>query len=82
MRYEVITKPVYMWHRGTRIAFLENGEAGLAFGSGMAAISSIILSLCKSGENVVASNTLYGGTHQFFMETLPRYSIEVSYNFV
>ena len=59
------------------IAFLENGEAGLAFGSGMAAISSIIFSLCKSGSNVVASNTLYGGTHQLFMETLPRYEIEV-----
>jgi methionine-gamma-lyase len=59
------------------IAFLENGEAGLAFGSGMAAISSIIFSLCKSGDNVVASNTLYGGTHQFFMETLPRYDIGV-----
>jgi len=59
------------------IAFLENGEAGLAFGSGMAAISSIIFSLCKSGDNVVASNTLYGGTHQFFMETLPRYEIKV-----
>jgi len=59
------------------IAFLEDGEAGLAFGSGMAAISSIILSLCKSGDNVVSSNTLYGGTHQFFMETLPRYDIEV-----
>jgi methionine-gamma-lyase len=56
---------------------LENGEAGLAFASGMAAISSIMLSLCKSGDNVVASNTLYGGTHQFFMETLPRYNIDV-----
>jgi methionine-gamma-lyase len=43
----------------------------------MAAISSIVLSLCKSGDNVVASNTLYGGTHQLFMETLPRYDIYV-----
>jgi methionine-gamma-lyase len=59
------------------VAFLENGEAGLAFGSGMAAISSVIFSLCKSGCNVVSSNTLYGGTHQFFMETLPRYDIQV-----
>ena len=41
------------------IAFLENGEAALAFGSGMAAISSVIFSLCKSGSNFVASNTLY-----------------------
>ena len=59
------------------IAFLENGEAALAFGSGMAAISSVVLSLCESGTNVVSSNTLYGGTHQLFMETLPRYNIEV-----
>ena len=59
------------------IAFLENGEAALAFGSGMAAISSVILSLCKSGSNVVASNTLYGGTHQLFMETLSRFDIAV-----
>jgi methionine-gamma-lyase len=60
------------------IAFLENGEAALAFGSGMAAISSVIFSLCESGTNVVSSNTLYGGTHQFFQETLPRYKIAVT----
>jgi methionine-gamma-lyase len=59
------------------IAFLENGEAALAFGSGMAAISSVILSLCNSGSNIVSSNTLYGGTHQLFMETFPRYNIEI-----
>lgn len=59
------------------IAFLEGGEGALAFGSGMAAISSVILSLAKTGSNVVSSNTLYGGTHQLFMETLPRYEIEV-----
>lgn len=58
------------------IAFLENGESAVAFGSGMAAISSIILSLCKSGSNFVSSNTLYGGTHQLFVETLPSYGIE------
>jgi methionine-gamma-lyase len=59
------------------IAFLEGGEAALAFGSGMAGISSVIFSLAGAGSNVVSSNTLYGGTHQFFMETLPRYEIEV-----
>ncbi len=59
------------------IAFLENGEAGLAFASGMAAISAVVLSLCKQGSNLVSSNTLYGGTHQLFMETLPKYGIEV-----
>jgi len=59
------------------IAFLENGEAGLAFASGMAAIAAVVLSLCKQGSNLVSSNTLYGGTHQLFMETLPDYGIEV-----
>jgi methionine-gamma-lyase len=59
------------------IAFLEGGEAALAFGSGMAGISSVIFSLARSGSNVVSSNMLYGGTHQFFMETCPRYEIEV-----
>jgi methionine-gamma-lyase len=59
------------------IAFLENGESALAFGSGMAAISSVILYLSKCSMNVVSSNTLYGGTHQLFIETLPRFEIGV-----
>jgi len=59
------------------VAFLEQGEASLAFGSGMAAISSVILSLCKAGNNVVSSNVLYGGTHNLFMITLPQYGINV-----
>jgi len=58
------------------MAFLEGGEAALAFGSGMAAISSVILSLCKSGDNFVSSDTLYGGTHSLFVDTLPRLAIE------
>jgi len=58
------------------MAFLEGGEAALAFGSGMAAISSIALSLCKNGDNLVASDTLYGGTHSLFIETLPQWGID------
>jgi len=58
------------------MAFLEGGEAALAFSSGMAAISSVIFSLCKSGDNFVSSDTLYGGSHQLFSETLPRWNIE------
>ncbi len=58
------------------MAFLEGGEAALAFGSGMAAISSIIFSLCECGDNFVSSDTLYGGTHSLFIETLPRMQIE------
>jgi len=58
------------------MAFLEGGEAALAFGSGMAAISSVIFSLCESGDNFVSGNTLYGGTHSLFMDTLPRFNIQ------
>ena len=58
------------------MAFLEGGEAALAFGSGMAAISSIIFSLCASGDNFISSDTLYGGTHNLFADRLPKYKIE------
>lgn len=60
----------------TEMAFLEGGEAALAFGSGMAAISNVILSFCKAGDNFVSSDTLYGGTHNLFIETFPRLNIE------
>lgn len=58
------------------MAFLEGGESALAFSSGMAAISGVIFALCKSGDNFVSSDTLYGGSHQLFSETLPRWDIE------
>ncbi len=58
------------------MAYLENGEDALALASGMAAISSTVLTLTKAGENVVASDTVYGGTHELFMEMLSRLNIE------
>ncbi len=58
------------------MAFLEGGEAALAFASGMGAISSVIFSLCEAGDNFISTNTLYGGTHNLFKETLPRYQID------
>src|SRR5690625_4669256 len=45
-----------------RIAALENGERGLAFGSGMAAISAILIALTKANDHVLCSNGLYGCT--------------------
>lgn len=58
------------------LAFMENGEAALAFGSGMAATTAITFSLCRPGDNFVSCQTVYGGTHAFFSEMLPRYQIE------
>lgn len=58
------------------MAFLEGGEAALAFSSGMAAISGVILYLCRNGDNLVSSDTVYGGTHNLYKETLPLWNIE------
>jgi len=58
------------------MAFLEGGEAALAFASGMAAISGVILALCQCGDNLVSSDTVYGGTHNLYKESLPNWGIE------
>ncbi len=58
------------------MAFLEGGEAGLAFSSGLGAISALVLTLCRTGDNFVSSNTIYGGTHANFTHFMPRVGIE------
>lgn len=58
------------------VAYLERGEEALAFGSGMSATSTSLLALLRPGENVVASDTLYGGTHALFMELFPKLGVE------
>jgi methionine-gamma-lyase len=62
-----------------RIALMEDGEAAALFSSGMAAISTAVLSLCKSGDELVSTPALYGGTYRFFRDTLPKYGINVKY---
>lgn len=54
-----------------RIASLEGGAAALAVSSGAAAINYTIEALAKSGEHIVASKTIYGGTYNLFAHTLP-----------
>jgi methionine-gamma-lyase len=54
-----------------KIASLEAGDAALAFGSGMAAISSAILGYVKAGDHVVAARSLYGATYDFLNRVLP-----------
>ncbi|XP_010544898.1 PREDICTED: methionine gamma-lyase [Tarenaya hassleriana] len=55
-----------------QMAALEGTEAAYCTASGMSAISSVMLQLCSSGDHVVASTTLYGGTHALFTHFLPR----------
>ncbi|GFP89302.1 methionine gamma-lyase [Phtheirospermum japonicum] len=57
---------------GRQMAALEGTEAAYCTASGMSAISSVLLQLCSSGEHVVASRTLYGGTHALLTHFLPR----------
>ncbi|RWZ58852.1 O-acetylhomoserine aminocarboxypropyltransferase/cysteine synthase [Halobacillus fulvus] len=62
-----------------RIALLEDGAAAVATASGMSAITMAILNVAKSGDNIVASPNLYGGTYNLFVHTLPRYGVDVHF---
>jgi methionine-gamma-lyase len=62
-----------------KVRAIEEGEGCLAFASGMAAISSSMVSAIKTGDHVVASHKIYGGTHEFLTTHLNRMGIEVSF---
>ena len=57
-----------------RIAALEGGVAALAVASGAAAINYTFQALAKTGEHIVASKTIYGGTYNLLAHTLPQTS--------
>ncbi len=61
------------------IAELEGTESALIFASGMAAISSAILSLVSAGDHIVAQRDIYGGTTKFLTQWLPRFGIETTF---
>ncbi len=66
-------------HRlGTKLAAMEGAEAALAVGSGMAAIALTILALARSGDHVVAADSLYGGTLTLLTRELPRLGIQTT----
>ncbi|GAB3048415.1 O-acetylhomoserine aminocarboxypropyltransferase/cysteine synthase family protein [Virgibacillus ainsalahensis] len=60
-----------------RIAQLEDGVGAVATSSGMAAITLSILNLASAGDEIIADSNLYGGTYNLFVNTLPRYGIDV-----
>lgn len=62
-----------------RIASLEGGTAALALASGAAAVNYTILALAKSGEHIVASKTIYGGTYNLLAHTLPLSGITATF---
>ncbi len=62
----------------TCIASLEGGARGLAFSSGMGAITTILL-LCKSGDHIVACDDVYGGTFRLFRQVMENFGLTFSF---
>ena len=62
-----------------RLAALEGGIAAVVTASGTAAIATSLLTLLKSGDHIVASSSLYGGTYNLLSVTLPRHGITTTF---
>ncbi len=62
-----------------KLASLENAEAAVVTASGMAAISTTMVTILKSGDHLIAQNCLYGGTLELFSADLPSLGIEVTF---
>ena len=62
-----------------KMAALEHTEAALIFGSGMAAISTALMTFLQQGDHVVLQQTIYGGTYHFAVSQLERFGIEYSF---
>lgn len=63
-----------------KLAALENAEGALVTGSGMAAISTSLLTVLKSGDHLLIQNSLYGGTHDFVTHDFAAFGL--SYDFI
>lgn len=64
---------------GEGVALLEGAEAGVATSSGMSAILCAILSVCKSGDHLIAMMDVYGGTYSLLEEELSLFGIESTF---
>lgn len=62
-----------------RMAALDGGVAAIATASGQAAMHLAVTTLCSAGDHIVASRSLYGGTHNLLAYTLPRFGIETTF---
>ena len=62
-----------------RLAAVEEGKGAAVFASGTAAISATFLTLFKTGDHIVSSSSLYGGTYNLLNVTLPRFGINTSF---
>jgi O-acetylhomoserine (thiol)-lyase len=60
-----------------RMAALEGGVGALAFASGSSAVTFSLLNIVGAGDHIVSANSLYGGTYNLFVHTLPRFGVEI-----
>jgi cystathionine beta-lyase/cystathionine gamma-synthase len=61
------------------VAELEGTDAALTFSSGMGAITTTILALLQAGDHIVAQRDIYGGTHKFLSQWLPKLGVETTF---
>lgn len=61
------------------LALIEDTPSAQVMGSGMGAISSAIMQVCSSGDEIISSRTIYGGTYAFMKNMLPKYNINTHF---
>ncbi|WP_343608014.1 aminotransferase class I/II-fold pyridoxal phosphate-dependent enzyme [Chryseobacterium oranimense] len=61
------------------LAKMENTEAANVTASGMGAITSVLMQICKSGDHIISSRTIYGGTYAFLKNFLPPFHIDTTF---
>ncbi|MGV6831050.1 MAG: aminotransferase class I/II-fold pyridoxal phosphate-dependent enzyme [bacterium] len=64
---------------GEALSAMEGTEAATVTASGMGAITAVLLQLCESGDHIVSSRTIYGGTYAFLKNFTPRFNIHTSF---
>ncbi len=64
---------------GKAIASMEFAKGAILSASGMAAITTSILQLCSSGDEIICSRTIYGGTYAFMKNYLPKFNIKTNF---
>jgi len=61
------------------LAKMEHTETANVTASGMGAITSVLMQICKSGDHIISSRTIYGGTYAFMKNFLPPFQIETTF---
>lgn len=64
---------------GEALAAMEGTEAANVSASGMGAITSVLLQVCKAGDHIVSSRTIYGGTYAFLKNFAPQFNLGTSF---